>query len=113
MQWKESLPAMNEKVLSLLGLARRAGKLTMGFDPVADSVKTGQSRLVLITSDISPKTEKELRFSLRDSEIQLQSIPFDMESTGKAIGKAAKIISVNDEGFAHSVMKLLLENGEE
>lgn len=104
---------MNEKVLSLLGLARRAGKLTLGFDPVADSVKTGQSRLVLMTSDISPKTEKELRFSLRDSEIQLLSIPFDMESTGRALGKAAKIISVNDEGFAVSVKKLLISNGEE
>ena len=90
---------MNEKVLSLLGLARRAGKLTMGFDPVVDSVKTGQSRLVLITSDISPKTEKELRFSLRNSEIQLLGIPFDVASTGKALGKAAKIISVDDEGL--------------
>ena len=111
--WKESLPAMNEKVLSLLGLARRAGRLTMGFDPVTDSVKTGQSRLVLITSDISPKNEKELRFSLRNSEVQLQSIPFGVESVGSAIGKAAKIISVNDDGFASSVMKLLGNNGEE
>ncbi len=114
MQWKESLPAMNDKVLSLLGLARRAGKLSLGFDPAAESVKTGQSRLILITSDISPKTKKELEYSLRNSEMQLQSIPFDVESVGRAVGKAAKIISVNDEGFAASVKKLLgSNNGEE
>lgn len=105
---------MNEKVLSLLGLARRAGRLTMGFDPVVESVKTGQSRLVLITSDISPKTEKELKYSLRDCEMQLECIPFDVTAIGNALGRAAKIISVNDEGFAVSVKKLLgSRNGEE
>ncbi len=105
---------MNDKVLSLLGLARRAGRLTLGFDPVVDSVKSGQSRLVLITSDISPKTKKELEFSLRESGAQIHSIPFDVKALGNAVGKAAKIISVNDEGFARSVMKLLgSNNGEE
>lgn len=105
---------MNDKALSLLGLARRAGKLSLGFDPVVESVKTGQSRLILITSDISPKTKKELEFFLRDSEVQLHSIPVDVVSMGNAVGRAAKIISVNDEGFANSVKKLLgSNNGEE
>lgn len=114
MQWKESLPAMNDKVLSLLGLARRAGKLTLGFDPVIESVKSGQSRLVLITSDISAKTKKELEYSLRDSETVLRSMAYDVKETGSAIGKNAKIISVNDDGFANSVIKLLSgNNGEE
>ncbi len=105
---------MNDKVLSLLGLARRARKLSLGFDPTVESVKNGQSRLVMITSDISQKTRKELEFCLRDSEVQLRCIPFDITSTGNALGKAAKIISVNDEGFAASVKKLLgSNNGEE
>lgn len=105
---------MNDKVLSLLGLARRAGRLALGFDPVVDSVKTGQSRLILITSDISPKTKKELEFSLRDSGMALHSIPYDVKTLGNAVGRAAKIVSVNDEGFADSVMKLLgSNNGEE
>lgn len=105
---------MNDKVLSLLGLARRAGKIALGFDPAADSAKSGQSRLILITSDISPKTKKELEFSLRDIGTPIRSIPYDVKTLGSAVGKAAKIVSVNDEGFAGSVMKLLgSNNGEE
>ncbi len=105
---------MNDKVLSLLGLARRAGKISLGFDPAVDSVKSGQSRLIIITSDISPKTRKELEFSLRESGTPIHTIPFDVKALGNAVGKAAKIVSVNDEGFAGSVMKLLgSNNGEE
>lgn len=51
---------MNDKLLSLLGLARRGGKLSSGFDAVSNSIKRRKARLVLIASDISQKTQKEL-----------------------------------------------------
>ena len=34
---------MNKKLLSLLGMARRAGRLSMGFDAASESMKKGQS----------------------------------------------------------------------
>ena len=36
---------VNEKLLSLLGIARRAGRLSMGFDAAAEAAKKGSSRL--------------------------------------------------------------------
>ena len=98
---------MNDKVLSLLGLARKAGKIALGFDPAVESVKNGQSQLILISSDISPKSRKELLFSLRDTEIQTLDVRYDAQEIGFALGKSAKIVSVNDAGFAQSVKKLL------
>lgn len=98
---------MNDKVLSLLGLARRAGKAALGFDPTVDSVKNKQSQLILISSDISPKSRKELLFSLRDEDVEMLDVAYTAEQIGFALGKKAKIISVNDAGFAQSVKKLL------
>ena len=49
---------MNDRLLSLLGIARRAGKLTMGFDPVAEDVAKHKAKLVLTASDLSERTLK-------------------------------------------------------
>lgn len=44
----------SDRLLSLLGLARRAGRLTMGNDAVIDSLEEGVSALVLFADDLSP-----------------------------------------------------------
>lgn len=107
---------MNEKLhslLSLLGLMRRAGKLSLGFDAVADSAKTGESCLILTTADISPKTLKELNYKIND-KVSILTISCTQDEIGRAIGKNVRIISINDKGFAQKA-KLLTEanDGEE
>ena len=49
---------MNSNALGFLGLIRRAGKLTIGCDPIVDSMKKGTAKLVLMASDISPNKKK-------------------------------------------------------
>ena len=98
---------MNEKLLSLLGLMRRAGKLSMGFDAVAESIRSGVSCLIFTTSDISPKTLKELNYKI-NNKIDVIALGCDGLTLQRAIGKAVKIISVNDNGFAQKA-KLLME----
>ena len=104
---------MNNKLLSLLGLMRRAGKLSLGFDAAADSAESGISRLILTTADISPKTLKELNYKI-NTQIEVIALNGDALELQRAIGKAVKIISINDKGFAQKA-KLLMEtnNGEE
>ena len=104
---------MNNKLLSLLGLMRRAGKLSLGFDAAADSAESGISRLILPTADISPKTLKELNYKI-NNRTDVIAIDCDQDNMQKAIGKAVKIISINDKGFAQKA-KLLMEtdHGEE
>ena len=43
-------------MLGALGLCRKAGKLVMGFDAVAESVMKGKAVLVLTAQDVSPRT---------------------------------------------------------
>ena len=104
---------MNNKLLSLLGLMRRAGKLSLGFDAAAESAETGVSCLILTTADISPKTLKELNYKI-NNKTDVIAIRCNQDDMQHAIGKAVKIISINDKGFAQKA-RLLMEtdNGEE
>ena len=104
---------MNNKLLSLLGLMRRAGKLSLGFDAAADSAESGESCLILTTADISPKTLKELNYKI-NNKTDVIALNCNQDDIQHAVGKAVKIISINDKGFAQKA-KLLMEtnNGEE
>lgn len=104
---------MNDKLLSLLGLMRRAGKLSLGFDAATDSAKSGESCLILTSADISPKTLKELNYKI-NNKVEILSLSCNQDEIGRAIGKNVRIISINDKGFAQKA-KLLMEanNGEE
>lgn len=98
---------MNKELLSLLGLMRRAGKLSLGFDAAAESVQSGESRLILTTADISPKTLKELNYKINEA-VSVLPLGCTQDVLGAAIGKGVKIISINDQGFAQKA-KLLME----
>ena len=94
------------KLLGLMGLMRKAGKLALGYDESISEAKKGHARCVIISPDISPKTEKELRYHLKDVRINILKAPADF---GLAVGKAVKIIAVNDAGFARSATKMINE----
>ena len=50
----------NAKWLSMLGLARRAGKLAMGHDLALQSVRDGKAQLVLTARNASPRLVKSV-----------------------------------------------------
>ncbi|MBO6215288.1 MAG: ribosomal L7Ae/L30e/S12e/Gadd45 family protein, partial [Lachnospiraceae bacterium] len=50
--------ANNDKVLSMIGLCMKAGKLKSGEFAVEETVKNGQARLVIVASDASENTKK-------------------------------------------------------
>ena len=51
----------NNKVLSLLGLATKAGKVASGEFSTEKSVKTGKGFLVLVADDASQNTKKKFQ----------------------------------------------------
>ncbi len=97
---------MNEKALSLLGLARRAGKLSLGFDPSVDAVIHGRSELILLCEDISERSRKKITDLAGRTGVKVISPDVSMNRMGMAIGKTSGIISVDDEGFANKLIML-------
>lgn len=93
------------KMLSLMGLCRRAGKLGVGHDAVFDAVRKGRASAVILTSDASDRHERELNAAPFPGKILHAG--FTMEEAGLALGKRSCIFSVEDEGFANAIEKTL------
>lgn len=99
-----------EGALSALGFARKAGKLTGGFRAVADAVKKGRSHMVIVASDISPKSEKEIRFFAKD-KIPAVRVDITAGELCKATGIKAGIFSISDQGFSDMFLKCISSGG--
>lgn len=96
---------MTDKALSLLGLARRAGRLEAGFDPCRRAARAGRAALLAAAGDISEKTYKNLCYEARRAGIPALRLPWPMAELGRACGVRAGVLAVNDKGFAGAVLK--------
>ncbi len=106
--------ADNPKLLSLLGMCRRAKRLSCGHDAAVGSIRSGSARLCLLSSDSSQRLRKEIE---RESAFDGKNIPVRMlcstiEEIGYATGLKSAVLTVNDEGFAKSMLGLLNTPGE-
>ncbi len=95
-----------DKILNFLGIARRAGKLSLGFDAVEESVNKKKSKLVILACDVSERTRKSAERISENGNVKTVFSEISMEGFGNAIGKSVGIISVNDEGFAKRLVEL-------
>ncbi len=98
-----------DKVLSFLGLCKKAGKLVSGTELVLDSVRNKKSQLVIIANDISGLGEKTIIKTLTHYKVEYVKYATKSE-LGKALGfEERAVISVNDIGFAEALKKKIFE----
>ena len=93
------------KVLTLLGFASKAGKLSYGFDAVRTALSQKKSKLLLIANDVSPKSQKEVMFFGEKFKTQVIVLnDCNMETLSHAVGRKCGIISVNDVSFSQGLL---------
>ncbi len=98
---------MNDKFLSLLGMARKCGKLSLGHDAAINAVVKNQAKLCVLSSEASERLQKEMAHACtyEGKSIELLITEYDTHTLSHAIGSKAAVLTVNDEGF----MKALKE----
>ena len=94
-----------DKLLGLLGLARRAGKLGMGFSAVETMVAKGERPLVIVAADTGESTRGKI------SRWQpVQGVVADVltaEDMARAFGRdKLAVVAVSDSGFVKGIRKL-------
>ena len=104
---------MKDKLLPLLGICRKAGKLIHGFDAVSDAVKNKTAKLVLVSCDTSPKTKKEIEFISSKINIKVITVPITMSDIEHKTGKRAGVLAILDDGLAKAVNEAAVRAGEE
>ena len=102
------------KFLSLLGLCRKAGKVTLGSDGVCDAVRSGGARLVILTSDASDNTKKKIKNCASYYGKRLFVCETDKETLGRRLGRAgeASCAAVCDESFAAMLERQIDESAD-
>lgn len=95
-----------DKLLSFLGLARRAGKLSLGNDPVLEAMTKQEAKLVLTACDLSPRTLRNIEGAATRTNTPLRQIAVPMDELGFALGKRVGVVAVNDNGFAVKIEQL-------
>lgn len=98
---------MADKFLNLLGICRKAGKLTLGAAKTLEAIKAGKSELVIVASDLSEKTEKELKFTAKNTNVAVERTEYSIETLSAAVGAPAGVLSVSDQGFATALKNKL------
>lgn len=98
---------MNDKFLSLLGMARRSGKLCLGHDAAVSSVVKNKAQLCIVSEEGSERLKKEMKHacSFEGKNIPVIIVNYEITELSKAIGSKAAVITVTDEGFASALVK--------
>ena len=99
-----------DPILSLLGFAAKAGKLSFGTHAAEFAIQSGRAKLVCAAEDISQKSIKELKFKAQKHNIPVIILyGTDSSAISGRVGKKCGIIAVNDEGFANAVLNKFKE----
>ncbi len=101
----------NNRLLPVLGLCRKAGRLKYGFDSVKDTLIKKEAELVVFASDVSDRTKDRMERLAAEREIRTVSAPFTMSELAYALGlgKNTAIAAICDKGLA----ELFLSRTEE
>lgn len=96
---------MNDRFLSLLGMARKSGRVSSGHDAVIGSIIKNKAKLCILASDASERLQKEIKHACTyDSKnIPVIVTHYDILTLSSAIGSKAAVVSVDDEGFAKAL----------
>ena len=97
---------MNDKILSYVGLATKAGKSVGGEFSVEKAIKEKKARLVIVATDASDNTKKNFNDSCT-----FYKVPIFFHGTKDDLGKATgnqfrASVAVLDDGFAEAILKI-------
>ena len=98
---------MNDKFLSLLGMARKSGNLCLGHDAAVSSIVKSKAKLCIISQEGSQRLKKEMEHacSFEGKSIPVVIVDYEIHELSKAIGSKAAVMTVVDEGFASALYK--------
>lgn len=94
------------KILNLLGLAMRAGKLVTGEELTLKDIRANKAKFVFVAQDASENTRKKIKDKSSYYNVPVSEL-FSQFELSQAIGRPRMVIGVTDAGFATKIKELL------
>jgi ribosomal protein L7Ae-like RNA K-turn-binding protein len=96
-----------EKILSLLGFAKKAGKLVTGTNAVLRSILYGDAYLVIIADDAGSSVKDKFKRICDENDVKLYILG-NSKDLERATGEENKVIySVTEAGFSNKLGQLI------
>ncbi|MBE6695750.1 MAG: 50S ribosomal protein L7 [Ruminococcaceae bacterium] len=105
----EELKDMRKRFLSMLGIARKAGKLICGTPLICEALKKKKKPcLVIVACDVSENTRKTLTFKSEFYKVQAIISDVTKDELSHIVGKDCIIaaVALTDSGLAAELLKL-------
>ena len=98
----------NDPILHMLGLARKAGRLEIGEEPVGATCRARQAKLILLACDAAPNTFRRAAHFGEAGNVLWLELPFTKAELGFALGRGScAMLALTDVGFASSLVQKL------
>ena len=98
----------NDPILHLLGLARKAGKIELGEEPVGAACRARYAKLVLLASDAAANTRRRCAHFGEAGNVLWLETPYTKEELGFQFGRGScAMLALTDSGFAASIVEKL------
>ena len=102
-----------DKLLNLIGLAQKAGRLAVGEEPTGAAARARDARLILVAADAAENSVRRVRHFADAGQCLWCRIAADKDALGRAVGRSScAMLAVMDIGFAEAIAKKLAEGDE-
>ena len=97
-----------DKALNYLALARKAGRIELGEEPVGAAARAQHARLVIVAQDASDHTRRRAMSFVAGTEQLCIRVPFTKDQLGQSIGRTSLAIAAfTDPALAQAFLKAL------
>lgn len=101
-----------KKLLGMLGIACKAGKITFGAESCKDAIMRNKIKLVLLANDASERTKTKFEGLANGKKIPVFEVS-NIYEISRAIGKKNKaVVGILDFNFSKAIIKIINGGGE-
>ncbi len=99
---------MTEHILSMIGLAKKAGQVEIGEEPVGSAARAKDARVILVAQDAAAGSVRRAMSFGQTGACLCLTVPFDKDRLGRALGRTScAMAAITDIGFAEAIVKKL------
>lgn len=107
----ENKEVYQKKVLGMLGISAKAGKIVCGTDATIEDMEKHRVKLVIVAENSSERTKRNIKLICDKNNVLVLEFG-SIDEISKSIGKSNKaIIGVKSDSLSKEIIKLIKENG--
>lgn len=97
---------MTNKILGMIGLAVRAGKVKFGVFLASSACLSGKAKLIIIPADLGASNRRSLEAKCKSTQVPIIEVG-DKVSLSRASGREnVTAIAICDDNFKSAILKL-------